>query len=180
MIDNKSKEKAKMIFFTGEINSIEAGTVNSLIRIHRYLFDGLYAFAGKIRDRNISKGGFKFANALYLHDTLNMIEKMPESTYEQIITKYIEMNVAHPFMEGNGRSMRIWLDIILKKNIKKCVDWQKIGKQDYFSAMRRSAADETAIKELLGSALTDKIDDHEIFVNGIDRSYYYEEPDEDI
>jgi cell filamentation protein len=179
-IDEQSKQKAKRIFDTGAINDVEAGTVDGLIQIHKYLFGGLYAFAGKIRDQNISKGGFKFANSLYLHDTLNAIENIPESTYEQIIAKYIEMNVAHPFMEGNGRSMRMWLDLILKKNIKRCVDWQKVNKHDYLSAMQKSVTNDSEIRRILLAALTDKIDDREIFMKGVDRSYYYEEPDDDF
>jgi cell filamentation protein len=179
-VDEQSKQKAKQLFDTGTIDSVEVGTVNGLVQIHRYLFGGLCSFAGKIREQNISKGGFKFANALYLHDTLNNIERMPESTFEEIMSKYIEMNVAHPFMDGNGRSARIWLDLMLKKNIKKCVDWQKVSKHDYLSAMQRSAIKDTEIKDLLRTALTYSINDREIFMKGIDRSYYYEEPDDDI
>ncbi|MDR0779036.1 MAG: Fic family protein [Methanomassiliicoccaceae archaeon] len=179
-VDEQSKQKAKQLFDTGAINGIETGTVNGLVQIHRYLFGGLYSFAGKIRDNNISKGGFKFANALYLHDTLKKIEKMPESDFEQIMSKYIEMNAAHPFMEGNGRSMRIWLDQILKKNIKMRVDWRMVNKHDYLSAMQKSVVRDTEIRDLLRVSLTDKIDDRKIFMKGIDRSYYYEEPDDDV
>jgi cell filamentation protein len=179
-VDEQSKQKAKQLFDTGAIDTMEVGTVNSLIQIHRYLFGGLYAFAGKMREQNISKGEFKFANALYLHDTLKMIENMPETVYDEILSKYVEMNVAHPFMEGNGRSARIWLDLMLKKNVRKCVDWQRVNKHDYLSAMQKSAVNDTDIKELLRAALTDRIDDREIFMKGIDRSYYYEEPDDDV
>ena len=179
-IDAQSKIKAQQLFDTGTINTIGIGTVEGLTQIHRYLFGGLYRFAGDIRDRNISRGGFKFANSQYLRDTLKTIEKMPESTFEEIITKYVEMNIAHPFMEGNGRSTRIWLDLILKKNIEKCIDWQKVDKHDYLSAMEKSASDSSIITELLRTALTDDINDRETFMKGIDQSYYYEEPDEDI
>jgi cell filamentation protein len=179
-IDEQSLQKAKQLFDTGTIDNIEAGTVNGLIQIHKYLFGGLYAFAGQIRGQNISKGGFKFANALYLHDTLKAIEKMPESTFEEIVEKYVEMNAAHPFMEGNGRSTRIWLDLILKKNIGRCVDWQRVNKHDYLSAMEKSVVSGDEIRTLLRGALTDKIDDREIFMKGIEHSYYYEEPDDDI
>ena len=179
-IDEQSKVKAKQLFDTGVIDKIEVGTVNGLAQIHKYLFGGLYAFAGQIREQNISKGGSKFANALYLHDNLRNIERMPDSTYEEIIGKYVEMNVAHPFLEGNGRSMRIWLDLILKKNIKRCVDWQSVDKQDYLSAMRKSVSDDSEVRELLRGALTDKINDREIFMKGIEHSYYYEEPDDDM
>ena len=179
-IDAQSKIKAQQLFDTGAINTIGIGTVEGLTQIHRYLFGGLYRFAGDIRDRNISKGGFKFANSQYLRDTLKTIEKMPESTFEEIITKYVEMNIAHPFMEGNGRSTRIWLDLILKKNIEKCIDWQRVDKHDYLSAMEKSASDGSIITELLRTALTDDINDRETFMKGIDQSYYYEEPGEDI
>ena len=177
-LDEQSKQKAKQLFDTGTIDMIEVGTTGGLVQIHKYLFGGLYAFAGQIREQNISKGGFKFANALHLHDSLKKIEEMPESCYEEIIAKYVEMNVAHPFLEGNGRSMRIWLDLMLKKNIKKCVDWQKVKKDDYFSAMLKSVTSDADIKELLYEALTDKINDREVFMKGINRSYYYEEPDD--
>ena len=179
-IDRQSKLKAQQLFDTGTINTIGIGTVEGLTQIHRYLFGGLYRFAGEIRDRNISKGGFKFANSQYLKDTLNSIEKMPESTFEQIISKYIEMNLAHPFMEGNGRSMRIWLDLMLKKNIEKCIDWQKIDKHDYLSAMEKSVSNGSIITELLKTALTDDINGREMFMKGIEQSYYYEEPEDDV
>ena len=179
-IDGQSKEKAKQLFDTGEIDKVEVGTVKGLIQIHKYLFGGLYRFAGYIREKNISKGGFKFANASFLPETLNAIEKMPESTYEEIMSKYIEMNAAHPFMEGNGRSTRMWLDLILKKNIGMCVDWEKINKHDYLAAMQKSVSDGMVITELLRAALTDMVDDREIFMKGIDQSYHYEESDEDV
>ncbi len=144
-------------------------------QIHAYLFGGLYDCAGQIRTKTISKGGFKFCVAEYLDSALKKIEQMPENTFDEIVDKYVEMNVAHPFMEGNGRSTRIWLDMIFKKRLSKCVDWSKIGKKDYLDAMRESHYDPTKIKELLKNALTDKIDDREIFMKGIDYSYYYEE-----
>ena len=179
-IDELSKQKAKQLFDTGDIDKINVGTADGLIQIHKYLFGGLYPFAGRIREQNISKGGSKFANALYLHDNLINIEKMPETSFDEIVSKYVEMNIAHPFMEGNGRSTRIWLDLILKKNIRKCIDWQLINKYDYLSAMVKSHTADDGIRELLRSALTDKIDSRETFMKGIDRSYYYEEPDNDI
>jgi Protein involved in cell division len=177
IIDEESKQKAKGLFDTGTIDDIEVGTVDGLAFIHRYLFGGLYPFAGQIREQNISKGGFKFANAQFLRENLAKIEKMPESLFKDIVAKYIEMNIAHPFMEGNGRSMRIWLDLVLKKNLIKCIDWQMINKYDYLSAMEKSAVAINDIEKLLFGALTDKIDDREMFMKGIDHSYYYEEPD---
>ena len=174
-IDEQSKQKAYSLFEDGIINDIEVGTIKGLRQIHAYIFGGLYNFAGQIRNVNISKGGFMFANALYLDETLQMIEKMPEETFAQIVQKYVEMNIAHPFREGNGRTTRIWLDLILKKNLSKCVDWSQIDKKDYLDAMRKSVADANWIFELLQNALTDKIDDREIFMKGIDYSYYYEE-----
>ena len=176
-IDGQSKKKAYTLFEGNLINEIEVGTTKGLQQIHAYLFGGLYDFAGKIRDKNISKGGFKFAMAQYLDNTLKQIEQMPESSFEEISDKYVEMNVAHPFMEGNGRSARIWLDLMLKKNIKKCVDWSKIAKNDYLGAMVKSSADSTTIKNLLKNALTDEIHSREMFMKGIDYSYYYEEED---
>jgi len=178
-IDGLSMQKAKQLFDTGDIDRIEAGTVNGLVQIHKYIFGGLYPFAGKIRQQNISKGGFKFANAQYLHANLKKIEEMPHSSFDEIVKKYVEMNVAHPFMEGNGRSTRIWLDLILKKNLGKCIDWRLINKHDYLSAMEKSSVSDKEIRELLRSALTDKINDRETFMKGIERSYYYEEPDDD-
>lgn len=174
-IDGKSKEKAYSLFESSLLDSVEVGTVKGLQQIHAYLFGGLYDFAGQIRQVNISKGGFTFAPAAFLHQTLQDIERMPERTFDEIADKYVEMNVAHPFREGNGRTTRIWLDLILKKRLGKCVDWSKIDKYAYLSAMERSVADSTAIKGLLQDALTDKVDDREIFMKGIDYSYYYEE-----
>lgn len=174
-IDEKSKIKAYDLFDSGAINDIDSGTIRGLQQIHSYLFGGLYDFAGKIREKNISKGGFTFANSMYLHDALKKIETMPESTVDEIIEKYVEMNIAHPFMEGNGRSTRIWLDLIFKNNLSKCVDWSKIDKKEYLIAMQKSPVNDSKIKKLIKSALTDRIDDREIFIKGIDYSYYYEE-----
>lgn len=174
-IDEKSKQKAYELFESGMINDIEVGTVKGLQQIHSFIFGGLYDFAGQIRSINIAKGGFAFAPAMYLQENLRIIEKMPETTFEEIAQKYIEMNVAHPFQEGNGRSTRIWLDLILKKNLAKCVDWSKIDKNAYLRAMQKSVVDGTEIKGLILNALTDKINDREIFMKGIDYSYYYEE-----
>ena len=178
-LDEQSKEKAYFLFDSGAINSIEAGTIAGLCQIHEYLFEGLFSFAGQIRNMNISKGNFRFASVLYLRESLKKIEQMPENTFEEIVAKYVEMNIAHPFMEGNGRSGRIWLDLMLKKNLKKCIDWSLVGKQAYLSAMERSPVNDLEIRELLRSALTDRIDDHEVFMKGIDRSYYYEEEGND-
>ena len=174
-IDGKSKAKAYALFESSLFDSIEIGTVNGLKQIHAYLFGGLYEFAGKIRTVNISKGGFKFAAAEFLPQTLDGTEKMSDSTFEQISDKYIEMNIAHPFREGNGRTTRIWLDLMLKRALKRCVDWSKINKKDYQEAMAESITDSSKIKSLLQNALTDKIADREIFMKGIDYSYYYEE-----
>lgn len=174
-LDEQSKQKAYSLFEDGVINDIEVGTIKGLRQIHAYIFGGLYDFAGQIRTVNISKGGFLFANALYLDETLKTIEDMPEDTFEKIVRKYVEMNIAHPFREGNGRTTRIWLDMILKKNLSKCVDWSQIDKKDYLDAMRKSVTDANWIFELLQNALTDKINDREIFMKGIDYSYYYEE-----
>ena len=174
-IDGQSKKKAYTLFESGLLDSLEAGSVKCLQQIHAYLFGGLYDFAGKIRTKNISKGGFTFAPCQYFDITLRTIEAMPETTFDEIMDKYVEMNVAHPFMEGNGRSTRIWLDLILKRSLKKCVDWSQIDKNSYLDAMRKSPADGTDIKRLVGNALTDKINDREIFMKGIDYSYYYEE-----
>ena len=176
--DEKSKEKAYDLFESGIINEIEVGTLKGLQQIHGYIFGGLYDFAGQIRTRNISKDGFMFANSRFLSDILCKIEKMPENTEIEIFNKYIEMNIAHPFMEGNGRSTRIWLDLMLKKNLSLCVDWSKIDKKDYLSAMQKSTVDTSVILALLKNALTDKVDDREVFMKGIDYSYYYEEVDE--
>ncbi len=174
-IDGKSKTKAYALFDSSFINSIEIGTTKGLQQIHAYLFGGLYDFAGQIRQKNISKGGFQFAVSHFLGETLNKIQNMPENTFDEIINKYIEMNIAHPFMEGNGRSARIWLDLILKKRLKKCIDWSMIGKKEYLNAMMQSPTNSSALKKLLKNAITDKINDREMFMRGIDYSYYYEE-----
>lgn len=174
-IDGKSKQKAYGLFDSSLIDNIEVGTVKGLQQIHSYLFGGLYDFAGQIRTMNISKGGFMFASALYLPQLLSEVEKMSENTLADIVKKYVEMNILHPFMEGNGRSARIWLDLMLKKNLSMCVDWSKINKNDYLTAMRNSPTDSSKIFKLIQSGLTDKINDREIFMKGIDYSYYYEE-----
>ena len=174
-IDGKSKTKAYALFESSFIDSIEVSTAKGLQQIHAYLFGGLYNFAGQIRQKNISKDGFQFAIAQHLDNTIKHIEQMPEDSLEKIIDKYIEMNIAHPFMEGNGRSTRIWLDLILKKRLKKCVDWSKIGKNDYMNAMAQSPKNSIKIKKLIKNALTDKINSREMFMKGIDYSYYYEE-----
>mgnify|MGYP003587161144 FL=1 len=179
-IDGKSKSKAYALFDSSLLDTIEVGTVKGLQQIHSYLFGGLYDFAGQIRTLNIAKSGFQFAMARFLPETLKKIEEMPENTFDDIVEKYVEMNVAHPFMEGNGRSMRIWLDLILKKNMKSCVDWSKINKKDYLTAMEKSVVDSSMIKRLLKSALTDKINDRELFMKGVDYSYYYEQENEII
>lgn len=177
-IDGKSKSKAYSLFESSMIESIEVGTVKGLQQIHGYLFAGLYDFAGHIRTVNIAKGGFQFAMAAYLPATLQQIERMPEDSFEAIVDKYVEMNVAHPFREGNGRSTRIWLDLMLKKNLKQCIDWSNVDKKEYLAAMTSSVAYSTEIKRLLKGALTDKINDRETFMKGIDYSYYYEQEDE--
>ena len=174
-IDGKSKTKAYALFESSFINNIDVGTIKGLQQIHSYLFGGLYDFAGQIRQKNISKGGFQFAVSRFLVETLKQIEAMPETTFDEIIMKYVEMNIAHPFMDGNGRSARIWLDLILKKSIKKCVDWSKISKQDYMNAMKLSPTNSNVLKSLLEKALTTKINDRDMFMKGIDYSYYYEE-----
>lgn len=176
-IDGKSKQKAYTLFDSSLLSEIEVGTTKGLQQIHSYLFGGLYDHAGQIRNLNIAKGGFQFANVLYLRDTLRHIERMPEDTFENIVRKYVEMNIAHPFMEGNGRSMRIWLDLILKKNLHRCIDWSRVDKQAYLEAMRRSVVDSGPVYCLLQQALTDRIDDREVFMKGIDYSYYYETND---
>lgn len=178
MIDGKSKSKAYALFDSSLLDIIEVGTVKGLQQIHGYLFGGLYDFAGQIRTLNIAKGDFQFAMARFLPETLKNIDKMPESTFGEIADKYVEMNVAHPFMEGNGRSTRIWLDLILKKNLKLCVDWSKINKKDYLPAMEKSVTNPKQIKALLQSSLTDKINDREMFMKGVDYSYYYEQENE--
>lgn len=176
-IDGKSKTKAYALFESSFIDNIEVGTTNGLQQIHAYLFGGLYDFAGQIRQKNISKGGFQFSVSHFLGSTLKQIEEMPENTFDEIVDKYIEMNIAHPFMEGNGRSSRIWLDLILKKHLKNCIDWSKISKTDYMEAMVMSPTNSSFIKDLLRNALTDLINNREMFMKGIDYSYYYEEND---
>lgn len=176
-IDEKSKKRAIKLFGSFEIESFEVGTIKGLQQIHAYLFRGLYDFAGVIRSKDISKGGFRFVSHLYLKESLAKIDEMPDGTFEEIVKKYVEMNIAHPFMEGNGRSMRIWLDLILKKNIQKCVDWARIDKMNYLNAMERSPVNDLEIRELLRGALTNKIDDREVYMKGIEQSYYYEEED---
>ncbi len=173
-IDAASLEKARALFESGAIDRIEIGTVRGLCNIHAALFGGLYDFAGKIRTLNIAKGGFRFANSLYLNEILPVIERMPETTYEEIVAKYVEMNIAHPFMEGNGRATRIWLDIMLKNRLGKVVDWQRIDKDSYLSAMERSPINDLELRALLSSALTDRITDREVIFKGIEQSYYYE------
>jgi cell filamentation protein len=175
-IDGKSKAYA--LFDSSLLDTIEVGTVKGLQQIHAYLFGGLYDFAGQIRTLNIAKGDFQFAMAQYLKESLRTVEVMPEGSFDEIIDKYVEMNVAHPFMERNGRSTRIWLNLILKKKLKLCVDWSKAGKKEYLDSMVRSASDSKQIKALLKPALTDKIDDREVFMKGVDYSYYYEQDDD--
>lgn len=169
-----SKKRAIELFESGYLNNLEAGTFKSLSEIHKYLFDSIYDFAGQIRTVNIAKGNFRFAPVMYLEVALKNIEKMPQSTYDEIIEKYVEMNVAHPFREGNGRSTRIWLDLILKKELGQVVDWSLVDKDDYLSAMERSPVKDVEIKHVLKQVLTDKIDDREVYMKGIDHSYYYE------
>ena len=176
-IDGQSKKKAYTLIESGLLDSLKPGTIECLQQIHAYLFGGLYDFAGQIRTKTIGKDGTLFCRAEYLMKNQSIIEQMPETTFDDIVDKYVEMNVAHPFMEGNGRSTRIWLDLIFKKQLKQCVDWSKIDKKDYLDAMRRSTTDAKYIKSLLEGAMTDKIDDREIFMKGIDYSYYYEQND---
>jgi len=173
-IDEKSLQKAFQFFESGDIERMEIGTTKGLQQIHKYIFDGLYDFAGKIRDKNISKGGFRFANALYLNEILPKIEQMPENTFEEIIAKYVEMNIAHPFMEGNGRTMRIWLDLILKKRLNKVINWQFVDKTLYLQAMERSPINDLEIRFLLKENLTSDTENREIIFKGIEQSYYYE------
>lgn len=169
-----SKKKAVDLFESGYLHGLEAGTFRALSEIHRYLFGDIYEFAGKVRDVNLAKGNFRFASVMYLNAALENIEKMPQSTFDEIIEKYVEMNVAHPFREGNGRSTRIWLDLILKKELNYVIDWSRVDKEDYLLAMERSPVKDVEIKHLLKQALTDKINDREVYMKGIDHSYYYE------
>lgn len=169
-----SKAKATKLFDSGYLDNLVAGTFNALVEIHKYLFEDIYEFAGKIRTVNISKGNFRFVPVMYLEVSLKNIESMPQSTFDEIIEKYVEMNIAHPFREGNGRSTRIWLDLILKKELNVVVDWSKVDKEDYLLAMERSPIKDVEIKQLLKNALTDKVNDREVYMKGIDTSYFYE------
>lgn len=169
-----SKKKALELFETGYLDSLDAGTFDTLSKIHKYLFDEIYDFAGKIRVVNLAKGNFRFAPVIYLEEALKSIDKMPQSDFDEIVEKYVEMNIAHPFREGNGRSTRIWLDLMFKKEIKKVVDWSRIDREDYLLAMERSPIRDIEIKHILKGALTDEINDREVYMKGIDRSYYYE------
>lgn len=172
--ERKSKKKAKDMFETGYLDSLEPGRFETLSKIHKYLFEDIYEFAGKIRKVNIAKGNFRFTSLSYLEEAIKNIEKMQQSTFDEIIEKYVEMNIAHPFREGNGRSTRIWLDLILKKELNLVVDWSKVDKTDYLLAMERSPIKDVEIKQLLKQSLTDRINDREIYMKGIDNSYLYE------
>lgn len=169
-----SKKKALKLFENGILDTLEAGTFSSLKAIHKYLFDEIYDFAGKVRTVNLAKGNFRFAPLMYLEAALENIDKMPQSTFDEIVEKYVEMNIAHPFREGNGRSTRIWLDLIFKKELGKVVDWSRVDKEDYLSAMERSPVKDIEIKHILKQALTNRINDREVYMKGIDHSYYYE------
>ena len=169
-----SKQKAKQLFDSGDIEKVEVGTFKGLAFIHAYLFEDIYDFAGKIRDVNIAKGNFRFAPLMYLQASLEYIDAMPQSSFDEIIEKYVEMNIAHPFREGNGRATRIWLDLILKQEIKQVIDWNQVDKEDYLSAMERSVVKDVEVKALLKEALTDRINDRTLFMKGIDVSYFYE------
>ena len=169
-----SKKKAIELFESGYMDTLQPGTFDALAKIHSFLFDEIYGFAGEIRKGNIAKGSFRFAPVMYLESALQNVEKMPQSTFDEIVEKYVEMNIAHPFREGNGRSMRIWLDLIFKKELSMVVDWSRIDKEDYLLAMERSPIRDIEIKHLLKEALTDKTDDRDVYMKGIDHSYYYE------
>ena len=173
-IDRQSLHNARQFYVSGGIKRIEIGTLNGLCQIHRALFDGLYDFAGQIRTLNISKGNFRFANSLYLKEALSAIEKMPEETFEEIIAKYVEMNIAHPFMEGNGRAMRIWLDCMLKHNLGLVVDWKRIGRSEYLQAMERSPINDLELRALIKPCLTSNTEDREVIFKGLEQSYFYE------
>ena len=173
--EKQSKKKALKLFENRTLDSLEAGKTSALLTIHKFLFEDIYDFAGKIRTVNIAKGNFRFAPLMYLEAALNNIDKMPQSTFDEIIEKYVEMNIAHPFREGNGRATRIWLDCILKKEIGKVIDWSRVDKEDYLLAMERSPIRDIEIKHILKKALTDKVNDREMFMKGIDHSYYYED-----
>jgi len=172
--DRESIKKAFQLFETGKIDTFEVGTTKGLKQIHHYIFEGIYDFAGKIRNQNISKGGFRFASALYLDEVLKKIEQMPKDSFKNIIAKYVEMNITHPFIEGNGRSMRIWLDMIFKRNLAKLVNWQNVDKTLYLQAMERSPVNNLELRTVISDNLTDKINDRTIIFKGIEKSYYYE------